>query len=509
MKDVHLYFEGYDSINGYQKSIFEDLEKELNIVSCVYTSRDNDHSDDMDDRYKKIDYDMCANCTYDKQIDFNELLPLDADILEKMAPFEVMATKMLCRITDFDIYTFDEAKRMYLNHLRYWNDVFEKNEINFAVLTAIPHHTHDYIVYGLLKVKNIPFVITAPTHIPYWCFVSNDLYTLPERMMKRYEELMGETEEVQLPETIEKYYNALLKENKAGKVSVMLKAKNRKAHAKREMKMIMAYVVKEYIVKRQFKWFKHGVADLLKGKGTSTLKSELSHIGEDRYWISRTYHKLKKCDRLKDYEKRAVIPDTTREKYVLFLLHQQPEATTLPQAGAFVEQELAVALLADTLKEYGIKLYVKEHFVQPYRMKNFYNDIASIDNVVLVSSDAESVDLLEHCIAAATPAGTIAIEAPANGKPVMNLGFGGFEYGPGIYHVTNAEEIKTAMDDILKKQSAGEIIERGAVRKYFKAFADTGLYMVSPIESQDEELVENCRKNLVDLVIKECKCALS
>jgi len=510
MKEVHLYFEGYDSINGYQKTIFQDLEKELNIVSCVYTSRDNDHSDEMDSRYKKIDYDMCANCTYDDELDFNTLIPLDAEILEKMAPYEIMATKMLCRITDFDIYTFDEAKRLYLNHLRFWNDIFEKNKINFAVLTAIPHHTHDYIVYGLLKIKNIPFVITAPTHIPYWCFVSNDLYRLPERMMRRYEELVDNGEaEVELPETIEKYYNALLKENKAVKVSVMLNAKNRKAHAKREMKMIMAYVVREKIVKRQIKWLKHGIADLLKGRGSATLAAELKHIKNDNYWISRTRHKLKKCARLKDFEKLAVNPDVTKDKYVLFLLHQQPEATTLPQAGDFVEQELAIALLADTLKEFGIKLYVKEHFVQPYRMESFYRDLAAMENVVLVSSDAESVDLLEHCVAAATPAGTVAIEAPANGKPVMNLGHGGFEYGPGIYHVTKASEIRSAVSDILEKEKRGETIDRLSVRKYFKAFADTGIYMVSPIESQDKDLVEQCRQDIVRLIIKECKCALS
>ena len=107
-----------------------------------------------------------------------------------------------------------------------------------------------------------------------------------------------------------------------------------------------------------------------------------------------------------------------------------------------------------------------------------------MDNVVLVSSDAESVDLLEHCVAAATPAGTIAIEAPANGKPSLNLGFGGFENGPGIYHVDSTESIKSAIRDILEKRNREEVLDRGLVRKYFQAFADTGLCFYSPIEGR-------------------------
>ncbi len=509
MKDLHLFFQGYDSVNGYQKKIFDDINKEFEIKSCVYTSRDNDHSDDLDDRFTKVDYDMCANCTYEDKIDFNNCLPLDYNTLLSMEPYEIMATKMLCRITDFDIYTFDEGKRYYLQHLRFWNDVFEKNEINFAVLTGIPHHTHDYIIYGLLKIKKIPFVIFAPTHLPHWCFVGNDLYDLPRRMMARYQELLQDgSSEVTLPDSVEKYYQALLKENKATKVKTMLGAADRAAHAKREMKMIMAYVVPEYVRKRHIKWIRHGIAGLIKGKETNTLKKEIAHVKDDLYWIKRTKHKLKYCDRLSDYEALAVKPDTTKEKYVLFLLHQQPEATTLPQAGPFVEQELAIALLASALKKHGVKLYVKEHFVQPYRMHTFYKDIASMDNVVLVSSDAESVDLLEHCVAAATPAGTVAIEAPANGKPVMNLGFGGFERGPGIYHIGSVDDIDKAMEEILEMHAKGQLIDRVSVRKYFKAFSDTGLCVYSPIEGADQELVEKSRRDIVELVKEEIRCAL-
>ena len=200
-------------------------------------------------------------------------------------------------------------------------------------------------------------------------------------------------------------------------------------------------------------------------------------------------------------------PDMEHDRYVLFLTHLTPEATTLPQAGVFVEQELCVQLLAPVLKEYGIKLYVKEHFVQPYRMRTFYEDLKNTDNVVLVSSDAESVDLLEHCVAAATPAGTVSIEAPANGKPVFVFGHGGFEHGPGIYQVGNEAQCRAAVEDILENERQGRTITAQEVRNYFQAFTDTSICIYSPIEGADPQKVEQSRQEIVKLAVEEIRKA--
>lgn len=500
--NINLFFQGYDSVNGYQASILREIDAQVHFHRCVLTSRDNDGSDRYDpDKYEKIDYDMCANARYEYHMDMNSLLPLDREVLTAMEPYEPAAVKMLCRITDFDIFTYDEAKRFYLHHLRFWNDVFVRNQINFVFLTGIPHHTHDYIIYGLTKVKRIPMCIVAPTHLPHWCFVGNDLYRLYERLDKTYGERKDRKAPVTLPEDVEAYYQALLKENKLQKMKVMLGSGSRKEHAKKEKRQIMGYVMRDNIGKRQLSRLKHGIAGALRNRSAAPWKESLAWMKKDAYCIRKVRHKLKNCDTIRDYEKMAVMPDMEHEKYVLFLLHLQPEATTLPQAGVFVEQELCVQLLAPVLKEYGIRLYVKEHFVQPYHMKNFYKDLRDTDNVTLVSSDAESVDLLEHCVAAATPAGTVSIEAIANGKPVFVFGHGGFEHGPGIYQVGNADQCRAAIEEILKD---GDIPVQ-AVRSYFRAFVDSGLCVYSPIEGADPEKVERSRKDIIDLAVEEIR----
>ncbi len=506
---INIFFQGYDSVNGYQESILREIDEQIHFDRCVLTSRDNDGTDQYDPvKYEKIDYDMCANAGYEYRMDMNTLRPLSREILTAMEPYEPTAVKMLCRITDFDIFTYDEAKRFYLHHLRFWNDVFERNNINFVFMTGIPHHTHDYIIYALTKIRKIPMCILAPTHLPHWCFVGNDLYRLNERLDAAYAGQKENPGDVSLPEDVEAYYQALLRENKLEKMKIMLGSGSRKEHARKEKRQIMGYVMRDKIWKRQLLRLRHGIAESLRKGTLMPFKESLKWMKKDAYCIHKVRHKLKNCASLADYEKLAVMPQMEKERYVLFLLHLTPEATTLPQAGVFVEQELCVQLLAPVLAEYGIKLYVKEHFVQPYRMKRFYEDLKNTNNVVLVSSEAESVDLLENCVAAATPAGTVSVEAPANGKPVFVFGHGGFEHGPGIYQVGNEAQCRAAIEEILQKEKEGRKITSTAVRRYFKAFADTGICIYSPIEGADPALVEQSRKEIVALAVTEIKKAV-
>ncbi len=497
---IRLFFEGYDSVDGYQESLLRELDERVHFDRCVLTSRSNDGKDRYDpEKYVEIDYDMCANARYEYHTDMNALLPLSRELLTAMEPYEPTAVKMLCRITEIDIFTYEEAKRFYLHHLRFWNDVFEKNKVNFVFLTGIPHHTHDYIIYAMTRIKKIPMCILAPTHLPHWCFVANDLYRLYERLDLAYAKWEDNTEPVILPPDVETYYQALLRENKLQKMQVLLGSGSRKEHARKEKRQILGYVMRDKIWRRQLSRIKHGIADSVRSGSLSPWKESVSWMRKDAYCIHKVRHKLKNCLSIEAYEKMAVMPDPEKDRFVLFLLHLQPEATTLPQAGVFVEQELCVQLLAKVLKEYGIKLYVKEHFVQPYHTKYFYEDLAHTENVVLVSSEAESVDLLEKCVAAATPAGTVTLEAIANGKPVFVFGHGGFEHGPGIYQVGNEAQCRAAVEAILKDGA----VDAQKVRNYFKAFVESAVSVHLPADGSDPASVERSREKLLTLAAEE------
>ena len=104
--EINLFFQGYDSVNGYQESILKQIREEIPFHRCVLTSRDNDGNDHYDASvYEVVDYDMCANAAYEHHMDMNRLKPLTRELLHDMEPYEPTAVKMLCRITDFDMFT--------------------------------------------------------------------------------------------------------------------------------------------------------------------------------------------------------------------------------------------------------------------------------------------------------------------------------------------------------------------------------------------------------------------
>ena len=97
--DINLFFQGYDSVNGYQASILEEIDRAVHLRRCVLTSRDNDGNDRYDpQKYEKVDYDMCANARYEYCMDMNTLRPLSRELLAAMEPYEPTAVKMLCQI---------------------------------------------------------------------------------------------------------------------------------------------------------------------------------------------------------------------------------------------------------------------------------------------------------------------------------------------------------------------------------------------------------------------------
>ena len=85
---------------------------------------------------------------------------------------------------------------------------------------------------------------------------------------------------------------------------------------------------------------------------------------------------------------------------------------------------------------------------------------------------------------------------------------GGFEHGPGIYQVGTEAQCRAAIEEILQKEKEGRKITSTAVRRYFKAFADTGICIYSPIEGADPALVEQSRKEIVVLAVTEIKKAV-
>jgi hypothetical protein len=126
------------------------------------------------------------------------------------------------------------------------------------------------------------------------------------------------------------------------------------------------------------------------------------------------------------------------ERYIIYPIHFQPEASTLVQAPMYLDQ---VALLEDIAKSLpiGHRLYVKEHLSNRGRRPlEFYAAIKRIHAVRLLGPDTDTWELIRNASAIAVITGTMGWEGLLFGKPVIT--FGNIFYN-ALPHVYRASEV--------------------------------------------------------------------
>jgi capsule polysaccharide export protein KpsC/LpsZ len=120
------------------------------------------------------------------------------------------------------------------------------------------------------------------------------------------------------------------------------------------------------------------------------------------------------------------------EKYVLYPIHFQPEASTLVQAPMYLDQ---IALLQDIARSLpiGYRLYVKEHVSNRGRRPlEFYQAIRAIHGTRLLGPDEDTWSLIRNASAIAVITGTMGWEGLFFDKPVVTFGDVFYNILPGV-----------------------------------------------------------------------------
>ena len=115
-------------------------------------------------------------------------------------------------------------------------------------------------------------------------------------------------------------------------------------------------------------------------------------------------------------------PPVPGEKYLLYPLHFQPEASTLVQAPLYMDQ---VPLLQDIARSLpiGHRLYVKEHVSSRGRRPlSFYRELKKIEQVRLLSPNEDTWSLIRGAAVVAVITGTAGWEGLLFDKPVITFG---------------------------------------------------------------------------------------
>lgn len=157
----------------------------------------------------------------------------------------------------------------------------------------------------------------------------------------------------------------------------------------------------------------------------------------------------------------------TKEKYVYFPLHLQPEMTTDVLGSAYADQMYALEALRQIVP-LEIPIYVKENPKQTgiLRSEVFFKRLKrlkKIQNIKLISHHVSSFELIQNSTAVSTITGTAGWEALRMQKPVIVFGSIFWNQLPGAFHVSkkpswreiegfkyNIEKLQKSVDKISK-----------------------------------------------------------
>ena len=298
-------------------------------------------------------------------------------------------------------------------------DFLDKNRITDYVIYG-PTSYSDAIILKIMESKNINIINLRPSPLnKQFCIsknMSNELYGLKENYQKIKEMGLSKEEQEQVSDIFQRYREknykpdcaVSFKESKIQKSSRYLKA---------GWKMLKSHYLPSISLLRMWSW---GV-------------------------IQKGY------DHLDIFENPV-----EGEKFVLFPLHYQPEASTLIHGKWYHNQLTLIDNLIRSIPV-GYKLYVKEHS-HGYGNRNlkFFKEIKKYTNVRLISPHANNLDLIEKSSLVTTITGTSGWEAIMLQKPVVVFGdvfYGVFDC---VKKIKNIEELPNAIRERLDKKTSSE-----------------------------------------------------
>ena len=189
------------------------------------------------------------------------------------------------------------------------------------------------------------------------------------------------------------------------------------------------------------------------------------------------------------------------DKFVLFLLHKQPEATTFIKSPFFMDQRYLIEVVAKSLPV-GYSVYVKPHH-NDFGSKPiaYFKEIASRPNVRFIKTYCNSQELARKCAAVVTISGTVGWEGIILGKPVITFGNVFYNAYDQVMQVSDI----TQLPDLLRKAIFHYTFDRELMLKYVFSHIK-GTYKgipLSPVYTKDRSLDPENISNLVDGIQKE------
>jgi hypothetical protein len=193
----------------------------------------------------------------------------------------------------------------------------------------------------------------------------------------------------------------------------------------------------------------------------------------------------------------------TRNRYVLFLLHLDPEYTSSTLARHFNHTHAIIQQLALSLPA-GFVLAIKEHVIGlGNRRLSFYKELSCLPNLVFVDYRLKATDIARDAAAVATVWGTICLEASLMGVPVICFTEKSeFSILQNIITVRSPTEISRAVQQALEERSPSDVL---AVRREAAQFRQGQLGLSFHMAAVDMDEHGNRNRDVFELGLSQAE----
>lgn len=509
------------------------LLSELKIENCAITYRDKKTAQNSRTKQYATHQFFHKKMKEGDYSDFDDLMseapPVDVELLNEMAPYESQIFWMMERCESVD---FNTRWEHYISHLRFWNYILCKLQINIYFSITTTHEVYDYVIYNLCKIKGIKYIsgFGLSYYDRYHLLedIHNPLPMLPsefDNLVEKYKDVG--INDIVLRSDVEEMYNFYTGEGDRTPY-YMKTAKNRfKKHIFNLLynNLSVARFVANVILKQGNNMLARYFLYLLY-RSVFVFGSIVRFLSfsENTYkWFTEKKYLTKvfnEADIALNYYKNNTSSVDYSKKYIYVALHMQPENTSSPLGGVYVDQALMIEMLSYYAPT-GWIVYIKENpkqlqqdFTIDIRMKksslyrtiHFYERINKCKNVRLVSLKEDTYKLMDNAMAVATLTGTVGLEAITKGIPCLMFGYSYMQYAPNVYHIQNNDDCKKAIEYIQKDNRVDEFYFK-KIKLYFKAL-EKYVFVATPevqllsddeIEESKDTLVRKFREKIVSI----------
>lgn len=367
--------------------------------------------------------------------------PPGKQLLRALAQCESEVMTMMTRADYSQYLPLHHRKRVYYEMVRYWNGIIQMIEPDCIYYPVIPHMGgSDYVLYRLARLYQITQCFSVLTSIGNRSLIFDSRETGCESLGKDMSE--GKYKDVELNSLDDDLKNEFIKQVNPDQdaTPAFMQKKIDRFHQKRILRL---HRIGSYF-------------NIL--RKPPALLSQFRHIGRSELLVNGIRWRLHLARLKREYKSLVHEPLDLSRPYIYFPLQYQPEASTSPMGDVFVDQLIIAKILSYCLPE-NWQIYVKEHVIAQWgagaktqfaRPIGYYQQMAELPNVKIVSPESSSYDLISSARAVATCTGTAGWEAVCRGIPALVFGYPWYMDCPGVYRVQDIDSCKENLSSIIK-----------------------------------------------------------